>query len=217
MSSPFAIDNLPLVLLMLILMVLFLHKGEAKAFDKPSNCGHLECAPYEVIHSQNEMEIRSYKNSNWMSTSPINSTSYKQASNLGFNALFTYIQGKNHRGVKIEMTAPVLVDIFPSTGPFCNSTFIVHFYLPKKFQKDTPGSDYVHKIRSPGHQYAAVQRFGGFMDDTNVPLQASALKKSLKGSPWESVIANTHSRDLCLTVLQAITHLTSTKIALMKS
>jgi hypothetical protein len=39
-----------------------------------------------------------------------------------------------------------------------------------------------------------VKRFGGFMNDTNIPGQVLALKKSLEGTPWESSIARTQSR-----------------------
>ncbi|XP_010249234.1 PREDICTED: heme-binding protein 2-like [Nelumbo nucifera] len=162
------------------------------AYEKPVNCRSIECAPYEVIHHQNNLEIRSYRNSVWMSTPPINSSSYKEAVGSGFNTLFAYIQGMNHGGTKIDMTAPVLVDIFPSKGPFCNSTFVVHFYVPQKYQKNPPLSDQVHPVKLPKHRYAAVRRFGGFMDDSNIPLQFVFLRKSLKGTPWESAISSRH-------------------------
>lgn len=90
---------------------------------------------------------------------------------------------------EIEMTAPVLVDISPSTGPFCNSSFTVHFYMPQKYQEEPPLSDQVHPERWPQLRYAATRRFGGFMNDSNIPMEASALKKSLKGTAWESKVA----------------------------
>ncbi|KAF8400073.1 hypothetical protein HHK36_015948 [Tetracentron sinense] len=173
------------LLLLVFILSVFL-KGEAMAYEKPLNCRGLECAPYVVIHSQKDLEIRSYTKAIWMSTPPINSSSYKEAVDIGFNSLFAYIQGKNHQRAKIEMTAPVLVDLFPSAGPFCYSSFAVHFYVPQKYQKNPPLSDQVHPARLPKYRFAAVRQFGGFMNDTNIPLQASALKKSLKGTPWES-------------------------------
>ncbi|KAK0593009.1 hypothetical protein LWI29_029128 [Acer saccharum] len=104
------------------------------------NCRKLECAPYEVIESKNEFEIRSYRDAMWVSTSPINSTSYKNATAKGFDILFSYIQGNNNQAGKMNMTAPVLVNILPSKsrGPFSfsnSSSFVVHFYIPKKYQK----------------------------------------------------------------------------------
>ncbi|XP_039163155.1 heme-binding protein 2 [Eucalyptus grandis] len=152
-------------------------------YEEAANCKQIECAPYEVVLSQDEFEIRRYENASWVATPPINSTSYADAINKGFGILFSYIQGNNKQGAKVEMTGPVLVDVFPSTGPFCNSPFVVHFYMPKKYQPDPPLSDQVHPVRMPGsHTYAAVKRFGGFSNDSNIPAQAAALDKSLKAA-----------------------------------
>lgn len=45
-----------------------------------------------------------------------------------------------------------------------------------------------HPIKLPKHKYVVVRRFGDFMDDNSISTQASALKKSLKNSTWESAI-----------------------------
>ncbi|KAF9689024.1 hypothetical protein SADUNF_Sadunf01G0048900 [Salix dunnii] len=132
-------------------------------YEEPANCLRLECAPYQVIHSQKDYEIRSYKTATWISTSPINSNSFKDAVGHGFNI--------SH-----------------------NTTFIVHLYLPQKYQNNPPLSHQVHPVKMPEHRLAAVKRFGGFMNDTNIPRQVLALKRSLKGSPWESSIAKTQSK-----------------------
>ncbi|XP_059633456.1 uncharacterized protein LOC132276162 [Cornus florida] len=117
---------------------------------------------------------------------PINCTSYKDAVGRGFNSLFAYIQGSNDQAAKIDMTKPILVDVYPSTGPFCNSSFVMHFYVPQKYQKSPPLSVHARPVRLPRHKYAAVRRFGGFVDDTNIATQALALKRSLKDNPWGS-------------------------------
>ncbi|KAA8529989.1 hypothetical protein F0562_034407 [Nyssa sinensis] len=180
-----------LVLLVMALSLFGLPQPcEGKGYEEPLNCKHLECAPYRVIHSLKDFEIRNYRNATWMSTPPINSSSYKDAVGRGFNILFAYVQGKNHEAAKIDMTAPVLVDIYPSTGPFCNSSFVVYFYVPKKYQKKPPASDEARPVKLPRHQYGAVRRFGGFMDDTNIATEALALKKSLRGTPWEAATAH---------------------------
>lgn len=36
------------------------------------------------------------------------------------------------------MTAPVTVFIEPGSGPNCESTFTMAFYIPSEFQEDTP-------------------------------------------------------------------------------
>ncbi|XP_058092932.1 uncharacterized protein LOC131239305 [Magnolia sinica] len=175
-------------LILLLVLYLCADKGEAMGYGKPATCESLECPAYEVVDQQKEFEVRSYKNAVWMSTSLINATSYKEAAGMGFNMLFAYIQGKNNQGLKINMTAPVRVDILPSTGPLYNSSFTVHFYVPQNYQNDPPLAENVHPEGWPKQHYAAVRRFGGFLNDSSILIQASSLKKSLQGTPWESVV-----------------------------
>ncbi|GLT52439.1 hypothetical protein SLA2020_257820 [Shorea laevis] len=106
-------------------------------------------------------------------------------------SLYAFIQGKNDQAVKINMTAPVLTNIYPSTRH--NSSFVVYFYLPQKHQDNPPQSNQAHPVKLPKYQYAAVKRYGGFMNDTNIAEQFSALRKSMKGSVWELTIIKEHS------------------------
>lgn len=55
-----------------------------------------------------------------------------------FWKLFNYISGQNDKQVKIPMTAPVSVYIEPGSGPNCESTFTMAFYVPSDFQGETP-------------------------------------------------------------------------------
>ncbi|KAL4192155.1 hypothetical protein AMTRI_Chr06g192600 [Amborella trichopoda] len=171
-------------LLVIGVQFLFIQNAWSKPYEMPTNCKRLECPSYVVLHHFNEFEIRSYQGHTiWMSTKEISSNSYKEAANEGFETLFDYIQGKNNVHMKIEMTAPVLVDIVPSSSPLCNSTFAVKFYVPKKHQKKPPVSSQVEPEQWPGNQYVAARRFGGFMNDSNVAMD---LKESLEKSPWAS-------------------------------
>ncbi|MBA0862509.1 hypothetical protein Goshw_009446 [Gossypium schwendimanii] len=109
-------------------------------------------------------------------------------------SLFAYIRGNNDAAVKMNMTAPVLVNIHPRTGHLQNSTYVVHFYMPQKFQRNPPLSAEAQPVELPQHKYAAVRRFGGFMDDSNISVQLSALKKSLKDTGRDkSSASNQHS------------------------
>ncbi len=40
--------------------------------------------------------------------------------------------------MKIAMTAPVLTDVLPASGPNCNSRFVMSFYLPYDLQDSAP-------------------------------------------------------------------------------
>ncbi|XP_039060696.1 heme-binding protein 2-like [Hibiscus syriacus] len=171
---------------LLLLSVSMVEQTEAKGYEMPPNCGHLECAPYRVIQSRPEFEIRSYSKAIWVATSPITSSSYKDAVSKGFKILLAYIRGNNEEAVKMNMTAPVLVNIHPTTGGLHNLTYVVHFYMPQIFQRNPPRSAEAQPVELPPNKFAAVRRFGGFMDDSNISAQISALKKSIKGTSWES-------------------------------
>ncbi|CAA6660053.1 unnamed protein product [Spirodela intermedia] len=158
-------------------------------FPKPPNCKILECPSYKVVFSGKDFEIRSYRNALWISSPPINSSSFEAATGKGFGPLSAYIQGWNDQVAKVEMTAPVLVDVTPSTGGLCNSTFVVRFYMPQKYQNAPPSSPKVDPETWPGPRYAAVRRFGGFLNDVDIPAEAAALRNSLRGSPWKAATA----------------------------
>lgn len=93
--------------------------------------------------------------------------------------LFEYYRGKNNQGLKINMTAPVLVA--PGEGGYK-----VHFYLPKQYQTfaPTPLNPDIRLANLPGkaHQYAAVRRFDGLITDETIPANLEPLKKSLQSS-----------------------------------
>ncbi|OMO85068.1 SOUL heme-binding protein [Corchorus olitorius] len=63
--------------------------------------------------------------------------------------------------------------------------------MPQEFQNSLPPqSAQAHTVALPDHKFAAVRRFGGFMDDSNISAEISALKKSLNATAWD-----THSVD----------------------
>uniref|UniRef100_A0A0D6QVY1 Heme-binding protein 2 n=1 Tax=Araucaria cunninghamii TaxID=56994 RepID=A0A0D6QVY1_ARACU len=157
------------------------------------SCNSIECPVYEVIDQGKEYEIRRYNNTVWMSTSPIQNISFVAATRNGFLRLFEYIQGKNEKHAEIPMTAPVLTDIFPSRGPFCESSFVVSFYVPESFQESPPKAEEGLGLAETRWdvRYAAVRRFGGFVTDFNIGEEAAKLQASLLGTPWEKAISKT--------------------------
>jgi hypothetical protein len=104
--------------------------------------------------------------------------------------LFDYIQGKNKYAEKIEMTAPVLSEVQPSDGPFCESAFVVSFYVPKKNQAHPPPAEGLH-VQKWKPTYVAVRQFSGFVSDYDVGEEAAALKASLAGTIWSAAIEKT--------------------------
>ncbi|XP_028755372.1 heme-binding protein 2-like [Neltuma alba] len=157
----------------------------------PLTCKRIECPSYEVIHQGNGFEIRRYNSTAWASTSPIQDISLVQATRTGFRRLFDYIQGKNNYKQKIEMTAPVITEVSPIDGPFCESSFVVSFFVPKKNQANPPTAKDLH-VQRWKPLYAAVRQFGGFVRDSTVGEEAAALKASIAGTKWSSAIEESH-------------------------
>uniref|UniRef100_A0A1D1YMI0 Heme-binding protein 2 n=1 Tax=Anthurium amnicola TaxID=1678845 RepID=A0A1D1YMI0_9ARAE len=163
--------------------------------DPAPTCGRIECPDFDVVEEGNGYEIRRYNSTAWMSTAtPIDDISLVEATRKGFRLLFDYIQGKNEFGEKIEMTAPVITEVSPSDGPFCTSSFVVSFYVPKKNQANPPPADGLH-LQKWGIKYAAIRQFGGFVSDSNVGEEAAALYASLAGTKWSSAVDKGRSKD----------------------
>lgn len=167
------------------------NKYEKKS-EVPPTCKRIECPSYEMIHQGNGYEIRRYNSSVWISTSPVLDISLVQATRTGFLQLFDYIQGKNEYNKKIEMTGPVITQVSPSDGPFCESSFIISFYVPKENRADPPPAEGLH-VQRWDSTYVAVRQFGGFVSDDEVGEEAAALQASLAGSIWEAAIGKSSS------------------------
>uniref|UniRef100_A0A5B7CCI3 Putative heme-binding protein 2-like n=1 Tax=Davidia involucrata TaxID=16924 RepID=A0A5B7CCI3_DAVIN len=160
----------------------------------PPSCSRIECPSYDLIHVGNGYEIRRYNSTVWMSTSPIQDISLVEATRTGFLQLFDYIQGKNSYEEQIEMTAPVITQVSPSDGPFCASSFVVSFYVPKVNQANPPPAKGLH-AQKWGPIYVAVRQFSGFVSDSDVGEEAAALNASLEGSVWAAAIDKSHAAD----------------------
>ncbi|KAK9266477.1 hypothetical protein L1049_021389 [Liquidambar formosana] len=160
----------------------------------PPSCSRIECPSYDVVHVGNGYEIRRYNSTVWMSTSPIQDISLVEATRTGFLQLFDYIQGKNTYEEQIEMTAPVISQVSASDGPFCKSSFVVSFYVPKENQANPPPAKGLHAQKWES-VYAAVRQFSGFVSDPDVGEEAAALHASLAGSVWSAAIEKSSAAD----------------------
>lgn len=97
------------------------------------------------------------------------------------------------------MTAPVLTQISPSDGPFCKSSFVVSFYVPKENQANPPPAKGLH-VQKWGPTYVAVRQFGGFVkEDSQVGEEAAALADSISGTLWSKAIDKTHEGEITTT------------------
>jgi len=146
----------------------------------PAFCNGLDCPLFTVINTTADYEVRKYPVSYWTSTS-FEARNLTVPEEEGFNRLFNYISGANDRHEKVPMTAPVQVRITPGQGPFCDSTYVVSFFVPFALQPDKapqPTQPGVY-LRTEAEHTAFVRVFGGFAKETDVTQQAASLYESL--------------------------------------
>ncbi|XP_020634102.1 heme-binding protein 2 isoform X1 [Pogona vitticeps] len=141
----------------------------------------LEMPKWTALPNQaSDYEIRQYEPAKWVCTS-IKTVDWDSAINTGFTKLFNYIKGKNEKGVKIDMTAPVTCYVQPGAGPFCESTTIVSFYVPSQHQANPPKpteADVFIETRPAITVF--VRSFGGFANAKRNQEEILALVESLK-------------------------------------
>jgi hypothetical protein len=140
--------------ILILTAILLISVAESNNFLAPDFCNGYECPGFSVVSThENNIEIREYKDSFWVSTD-LKGASQTDLRKKGFWTLFNYISGKNNRKEKISMTVPVLMKINPKT-PFSDQdqVYSMSFYLGYKYHTETPpqpeeSSVYINKISS---------------------------------------------------------------------
>jgi len=148
------------------------------------HCHGLECPQYKVLNSTDDYEVRHYGSFKWATANSNESTlDYKTANRENFMKLFNYISGKkNVDKQKVEMTAPVLVHVPVTQGPFCAPDFTMHFFVPYKFQSKPPQptADSGVKIMELPEMVVYVASFGGWMTQEAIQEHGADLGKALQ-------------------------------------
>ncbi|KAI4328194.1 hypothetical protein L6164_020570 [Bauhinia variegata] len=165
-----------------ICLYLFFHLSMAMCClcGKSINMAHAAESPqYTVISSESDFEIRLYKESSWMSSLVVGGTSFEEATKNGFHRLYQYLHGANMNSSKLEITAPVLTRIAPSSQ---GNNYTVRLYVPNKYQDKPPQPNPELKLQLAkwGTRCIAVRKFTGFAKDDNINKETEALVSSLK-------------------------------------
>lgn len=128
---------------------------------------------YKVIKVEKEFEIRYYP-SVTIATISSSAKSYKDLGNFGFRKLANYIFGGNKTNQKIEMTAPVHMDIND-----CLST--MSFVMPPIYSiKNLPiPNDSSVNLSNTSSEYVAAITFNGFASDNDITLYTLKLENAL--------------------------------------
>ncbi|XP_064649102.1 heme-binding protein 2-like [Lineus longissimus] len=147
--------------------------------------GILDHPEYEVDDSKkgDGYEVRHYPPSMWVSTTEQGMSWQDGPGRKGFFKLFNFIQGKNERSQKIEMTVPVATRVQPGAGPNCESTFTISFFIPPKNQESAPkpkAEDVFLETWPAMDIYART--FSGYAKDADYLREAQVLTEKLGGS-----------------------------------
>ncbi|XP_028667180.1 heme-binding protein 2-like [Erpetoichthys calabaricus] len=128
-----------------------------------------------------DYEERRYEAAKWASA-VIEGEVEKEAVKKGFKKLYSYIQGKNDKGVKIEMISPVI-----NLVTHGSSNYTVSFFLPSSYQSNPPAPTqsgiFIEEKRA---MTIFVRSFGGFTSTQRNAESARLLAESLKrdGRPF---------------------------------
>ena len=98
---------------------------------------------YEVLRKEDAFEIRKYD--------PYVLMKVSKDSNQGFGILFNYISGNNSKSQKIQMTVPVVTDVFSSS--------YIAFTMPSEFVHNYPDplDPNIQMVNVPCKEYLAIQ------------------------------------------------------------
>ena len=104
---------------------------------EPDFCRGLDCPTFTTVSKGNGFDIREYPEAKWTSITVQEVSSLQTAIGTGFQAIFQYISGANSASEKIEMTAPVRVEVLAPQGPYCKANVTTSFFLPWSFQNSS--------------------------------------------------------------------------------
>ncbi|XP_015238692.1 PREDICTED: uncharacterized protein LOC107090046 [Cyprinodon variegatus] len=139
-----------------------------------------ECLEYELICKTDEYEVRHISPTRWVST---DAEAYFMGvgAAMAFRRLFMYINGGNEEGVKMEMTAPVLVKVPEETTMWEPAVYTLSFLLPSAYQDKPPAptNDKLYFTEMP-EMDVYVRSYGGWMMSVTSRLHSHMLTKELQ-------------------------------------
>ncbi|XP_047427936.1 heme-binding protein 2 [Mugil cephalus] len=140
-----------------------------------------QCLVFDLICKTPDYEVRRYGSVKWVSTSE-KSYFMEFAAPRAFSRLFKYITGENEAGVKIEMTAPVIVKM-PVKSFWQSGVYTMSFLLPAEHQQNPPQpTNAAVFIQETPEMGMYVKSYGGWMTTMADNSKASSLSSTLDAS-----------------------------------
>ncbi|KAJ8264172.1 hypothetical protein GJAV_G00146020 [Gymnothorax javanicus] len=138
-----------------------------------------ECLRYDLICKTELYEVRHYSPALWVSTDS-EALFMEVGTALAFRRLFKYITGANEEGVKINMTAPVLIKIPEERRKWKATVYTVSFLLPSAYQESPPKpTNEKLYFKTMPDMTVYVRSYGGWILSVTSGFQAYLLRKDL--------------------------------------
>jgi hypothetical protein len=138
-----------------------------------SNSVKTEKQKYRTVLKDDVLEIRYYPPAT-MATVYSSATNYQSVSSSGFGKLARFIFGGNKQNERIEMTAPVRMNMSEKGAK-------MSFVMPTKYNESNlpkPNDESIH-IHQSDPQYVAVVSFGGYANDEKIKTHKEKLLQIL--------------------------------------
>ncbi|XP_018610144.1 heme-binding protein 2 [Scleropages formosus] len=166
----------------LVLLVLAAAATEARvgSSNESSFCTETkECLLFDLVCKTSNYEVRHYRPTKWVSTDE-ESYFFESATSKAFWRLLKYITGANADGVKMDMTAPVLVKVQENKKIWESSKYTLSFLLPSAFQESAPlpTDPKVYFTDMPDTR-VYVRSYGGWMLSVTTKLNSEMLTRDL--------------------------------------
>jgi hypothetical protein len=138
--------------------------------------------PYDITGKTGEIEFRHYP-------ALVLATVDSSGNDAGFNLLFAFITGSNHKKGSLQMTAPVITSQeIPMTAPVVSDTRTMSFVMPAGKTRDQipePLDSRVRITTLPAREIAVI-RFSGYAHQQEVDATAFRLQNGLKDEGIET-------------------------------
>ncbi|KAJ9554560.1 hypothetical protein OSB04_018605 [Centaurea solstitialis] len=143
-----------------------------------------ESPPYAIVLSSQDLEIRLYRDSTWISAAVAGGTSFNNSTHDGFHRLYQYIHGGNENNARFKITTPTVTTVVTAAASSnASSDYSVSMYMASISRPiPMPSPQLNLQISNWKSRCVAVRRFSGFAGDDNVYTERSLLSISLAKS-----------------------------------
>lgn len=128
---------------------------------------------FTLVKEIDGYELRAYEET--LRASVILKKELKKRINRGFQILFSYIDGKNNKKIKIDLVSPVSVELLEGTAK-------MSFVLPQKFDLESLPEPNHHRIilEKCKPKYVLCYKFGGFVSNKRLKQKKEEFKAYVK-------------------------------------